>query len=393
MKILIYLTGGVHWLGGVQYTRNLLKALALLPHAERPDVVLHVGHKNAGHGYEDEFSSYPNVLIDGLANARTGTSPWATAALRRARKIFKADIPLPRLRSEECEVAFPVKGPGVRGPGRKVYWVPDFQYKHFPEFFSARERDERDAMYRRMFDEPGFLVLSSAAAQVDFLRFFPDYRHKPVRVLHFTSVMDQSDYLLDPAAVCRALGLPPKFVYLPNQMWQHKGFDTAFEALGILKTRGVTIPLVCTGNPQDYRNGEYYRQLQEVIAANGLGEQIIGLGMLPRTTQLQLYRRATLTLQPSRFEGWSTSVEDARALGRPLLLSDIDVHREQDPAGAMFFKTGDSHDLAGKLAVLWERSEPGPDSEREQAAAQQGTDRSLAYARSFMSIMAEAAKP
>lgn len=392
MKILIYLTGGVHWLGGVQYTRNLLKALALLPHGERPEIVLHVGHKNAGHGYEEEFSSYANVAIDGLANG-AGTNPLATAALRWARRIFKAGIPLPKLHSEGCEVAFPVKGPGVHGPGRKVYWVPDFQYKHFPDFFSAQERNERDAMYRRMFDEPGFLVLSSAAVQADFLRFFPDYRHKPVRVLHFTSVIDQSCYLLDPATVCDELGLPPKFVYLPNQMWQHKGFDTAFDAVGILRKRGVIIPLVCTGNPQDYRNGEYYRRLQEVVAANGLGEQIIHLGVLPRTTQLQLYRRAALTLQPSRFEGWSTSVEDARALGRPLLLSDIAVHREQDPAGATFFKTGDPYDLAERLAALWESSKPGPDSGGERAAAQHGMDRSLAYARSFMSIMAEAAKP
>lgn len=392
MKILIYLTGGVHWLGGVQYTRNLLKAVTLLPEAERPDIVLHIGHKNAGHGYEEEFSAYPNVVIDGPSQVNVRWSHLVLTALRRVKRLYGGDLPLARFRSDDCQVAFPVKGPGVAGPGQKVYWVPDFQYKHYPEYFSDQERTERDAMYRRMFAEPGLLVLSSEAVRTDFLRFFPDLHEKPVRILRFTSVMDDADYSADPAAACAGLGLPEKFIYLPNQMWQHKGFDTAFRALGILRKQGLAPSLVCTGNALDYRNNKYFDELQGIIAEQGLGGQIVLLGMLPRATQLQIYRRAALTLQPSRFEGWSTSVEDARALGRPILLSDIDVHREQAPADATYFRVDDDADLAGKLASLWADLPPVPDIEREKRARQEGAARSLAYARAFISIAAEAAK-
>ena len=41
-------------------------------------------------------------------------------------------------------------------------------------------------------------------------------------------------------------------------------------------------------------------------------------------------------LNPSHFEGWSTTVEEARALGVPMLLSDLDVHLEQAQGIARF---------------------------------------------------------
>lgn len=391
MKILIYLTGGTHWMGGVQYTRNLLRAVSLLPVRERPPLVLQIGRKNTGHGYEEEFSQYPGVVIDGPLERGSATRSRILDLVRRAwKRSTGKDLRQKLLRSDECDVAFPAKGPNIPGLAQKVYWVPDFQYKHFPQFFSEDERRSRDAMYEKMFDESGILVLSSEAVKADFMRFFPTYSQKPVRVLHFSTTLYAEDYAQDPIAVCAEHGLPEKFAYLPNQMWQHKGFDTAFRALGILKRAGVTIPLVLTGSSDDYRSDDYSRQLEEILTEYGLREQIYRLGLLPRSEQLQLFRRAAIVLQPSRFEGWSTTVEDTRALGRPIVLSNIDVHLEQAPLNASYFVAGDENDLADKLSKAWHTAEAGPDFKQEEAARQAANVNSLAYARTFLSIMREA---
>jgi hypothetical protein len=54
LKYLYFLmAGGSHWIGGVQYTRNLLRALDLLPEGEKPRVVLALGLKNINCGYEE----------------------------------------------------------------------------------------------------------------------------------------------------------------------------------------------------------------------------------------------------------------------------------------------------------------------------------------------------
>lgn len=391
MKILVYLTGGLHWMGGIQYTRNLLRAISLLPLDARPDIVLQVGRKNSGQGFEEEFSRYPNVVIDGPINGHNALKSMLLNRLRRVwKKLFGSDIPGKILLSDECTVAFPAKGPNIPGRAQKVYWVPDFQYKHYPEYFTDDERKKRDEMYDEMFSEQGILVLSSEAAKIDFYRYFPKHGNKDVRVLHFVTTLVNDEYRPDPAQVCARYALPEKFIYLPNQMWQHKGFDTTFLALGILKRQGMDIPLVCTGNAVDYRSTDYSRHLQNLIEKNNLERQIYMLGILPRLDQLQLFRRAALILQPSRFEGWSTAVEDARALGKYIVLSDIVVHREQAPTDAAFFTMGDEADLATKLSHAWAGADTGPDLVREATAREAAEMRGNAYAKTFLSIMAAA---
>ncbi|SCB42572.1 Glycosyltransferase involved in cell wall bisynthesis [Bradyrhizobium shewense] len=388
MKILIYLTGGLHWIGGVQYTRNLLRALALLPASERPQLVLQISSKNRLAGFEDEFRTYPNVLIDAPLKVGHDT----LSKLRRAfRKLSGRELQGKFLLSDECVVAFPAKGPNIPGPSQKIYWVPDFQYKHFPEFFSSEELKSRDAMYNRMFAEPGILVLSSEAAKQDFHRFFPQFEEKPVRILHFVSTFAPDDFAADPLSVCTRFALPNEFVYLPNQLWQHKGHDTAFRALGILKQRGIQIPLVCTGSNEDYRTNEYGRHLDDLLKSYSIHGQTLRLGLLDRRDQIQLYRQASLVLQPSRFEGWSTTVEDARALGKTIVLSDIDVHKEQNPANAVFFAVDDHYDLAEKLLAAWNQASHQPRLENERLARREAVERSLRYARDFLSIAKAAA--
>ena len=42
-------------------------------------------------------------------------------------------------------------------------------------------------------------------------------------------------------------------------------------------------------------------------------------------------------IQPSLFEGWSTVVEDAKAIDKLVIVSDILLHREQIELNCLFF--------------------------------------------------------
>ena len=57
-------------------------------------------------------------------------------------------------------------------------------------------------------------------------------------------------------------------------------------------------------------------------------------------------------VQPSLFEGWSTVVEDAKALNKFIFLSDLDVHKEQNPKNACFFDAKNEDDLVNKLLTV-----------------------------------------
>lgn len=71
--------------------------------------------------------------------------------------------------------------------------------------------------------------------------------------------------------------------------------------------------------------------------------------VLPYADVLGLMRTAVAVINPSLMEGWSTTVEEAKSLGAPLILSDIPVHREQASTIADFFDAQSPASLAQVL--------------------------------------------
>lgn len=391
LNIYLLMTGGNHWIGGVQYTRNLIGAMDLLPKDEKPIIVLSLGRKNLNSGYEQEFGAYEFVRLEGYPSwTRIVSSGIRRVFGERASKHFLSLAEKIACSVKKCTVAYPVKGLPLAMNIESVLWIPDFQYKCLPEYFSEEERRKRNLDYSKMLDNDSILVLSSESVRADFERFFPEHKEKKVGILRFISVMDENDYLRDPDEVCARYNLPDKFVYLPNQFFMHKRHDLVFAALAKLKRSGVPVNLVCTGNSQDYRSQEYYTALMNFLHENQLAEQVNLLGLIPRDDQIQIFRKAAFTLQPSIFEGWSTTVEDGIALGKDILLSDIDTHQEQKPAHGYFFKAGCVDSLAESINQLWSEARPGPDLERERLARIENKKRGLAFARTFLDIMGDA---
>lgn len=71
--------------------------------------------------------------------------------------------------------------------------------------------------------------------------------------------------------------------------------------------------------------------------------------MVPRKYVITLMRSCAALINPSFFEGWSSTVEEARAFGVPMLLSDIELHHEQMADEAIYFNPANAKDLAVKL--------------------------------------------
>jgi glycosyltransferase involved in cell wall biosynthesis len=118
--------------------------------------------------------------------------------------------------------------------------------------------------------------------------------------------------------------------------------------------------------------------------------QIIILGMVPFSDLINLMRSAAVIIQPSRFEGWSTIVQDAKAIGRPLLCSDIAVHQEQAPESLGFFSCDEPDQLAELLAESWSDLSPGPSPACESHALE--TERAFArtHGQNLLNVCREA---
>jgi glycosyltransferase involved in cell wall biosynthesis len=86
--------------------------------------------------------------------------------------------------------------------------------------------------------------------------------------------------------------------------------------------------------------------LKKFIADNKLEEYIQFLGVLDRKEQLMLMKNALALIQPSLYEGWSTLVEEAKALNKYIILSNLLVHQEQISENCSFFEPYDFEELA-----------------------------------------------
>ncbi|MFQ4135675.1 glycosyltransferase family 4 protein [Nodosilinea sp. PGN35] len=359
-----------NWMGGTLYLQNLAICLSRLPAQERPHVRL---------------LGSPEIVAN--FTARHGPLPGINSSPKSLLQRISQRLGLPQKQPPAIDVIYP--GFGAQVPGAvTMRWIPDFQHRYLPELFSAEEIAARDASIGEIAEKPGVVVVSSQTAKDDFVRFYPDHRATP-RVWHFRSLLTVGDLAID--RLRQTYNLPEKYLYLPNQFWVHKNHIAVFKALAQLRhDHGLTIPLVCTGATRDRRNEAHFAGLMSFVEDQGLADQIQFLGLIDRADQVGILRCAAAVVQPSRFEGWSTVVEDVRAVGRPIFLSDLPVHREQAPPHCVYFSPEDSIALAKALQQGWDDLLPGPDLAAERAAKQQVDQYILNSAHSFCNIARDA---
>ena len=60
------------------------------------------------------------------------------------------------------------------------------------------------------------------------------------------------------------------------------------------------------------------------------------LGLIPLHDVYKLNANCLCLINPSFFEGWSTTVEEAKSFGTPQILSNIPIHKEQSPNSIFF---------------------------------------------------------
>ncbi|MEQ1667697.1 MAG: glycosyltransferase, partial [Sulfuriferula sp.] len=177
-----------------------------------------------------------------------------------------------------------------------------------------------------------------------------------------------------------------KYLLLPNQFWKHKNHQVVIEALGLLVAEGKKVLVLSTGNTEDYRHPKYFELLMARAKKLNVSESFYPLGLVPANDLTALMLHSSAIINPSFFEGWSTTIEEAKSLGKPVVLSDIPVHHEQNPSLANFFLPNDANELATILWEVWNK--PHLDEVQRVESAQRTTaERRHAFAKQYESIV------
>ncbi|MBF2708227.1 glycosyltransferase family 4 protein [Flavobacterium soyangense] len=336
-----------NWIGGAYYIQNLIRSLNYLP--EKEQIQLYVLTKDKFHFQElQKVTGYPKLKF---IQYKPQCNKIERFVNRVSQKLFKKKWIVKKIK---LDWVFPLYGIplDLKHIKELIFWIPDFQEKYLPNFFSQEEVMNRQSYYENMVVSNYPIVFSSQSALNDFNIFFPDAKNKK-KVLQF-AVVHPDLKSNDIGEVKLKYGIEENYFFSPNQFWQHKNQTAILEAAKILKDKGIGVKIIFTGKEHDYRNPDYTNDLKQKVNEYGLENEILFLGFIDRIDQLVLMKNAQAIIQPSLFEGWSTVVEDAKALGQTLIVSNLAVHQEQLSDKGYYFSPNNYNELANKIVEVME---------------------------------------
>ncbi len=336
-----------NWIGNSYYTLNIIKALNQINDEDKP--LLIILHSVGSPVTEIEKTKYPYLEYVPF----TISLPFLYRALNRLfylftpKTIFTAKLP------NAVDNFYPANNFVLDRSNIVNYyaWIGDFQEHYLPEFFAKGEVNQRKFLHKLIVNSKSPVVFSSQNSLDDFNKFYPGNKNKKV-VLPFASVIATNYKKQDINTLRKKYAIVKPYFIVTNQFWKHKNHTTVIKAFEQLAKSESEVQLVLTGKESDYRNPDYPEKLKKSVLKDNPDGKVLFLGFIPRDEQLRLMQQAIAIIQPSLFEGWSTVVEDAKALGQFIVLSSLPIHKEQISTNCLFFEPFDVEGLAEKMQAL-----------------------------------------
>lgn len=333
------------WIGGTYYTINLIHALNVLNENEKPEIV---AFSNV-----DDFdklkkeTNYPYLTYEKYVQGKSNVVIRIINRLTsKALKIIMFDQRF----SGHLDALFIMQRSGYLESipfEKRIYWIPDFQDKHYPDFFTPDGLAKKHERSQWIAENAKNIILSSESVKVDWIKHYPQYKGNTT-VVHFAVTHPEYDNL-EISDLRNKFKLPDSYFFSPNQFWAHKNHMVVIQAAERLKQQGNPVVIAFSGKENDNRNPGYTDKLKSYVKENDLEDVILFLGFLDRRDQLKLMKHAVAIIQPSLFEGWSTVIEDAMAMNQRIIASDLEVNIEQLGEMGLYFERHNYNELAQKI--------------------------------------------
>ena len=177
-----------------------------------------------------------------------------------------------------------------------------------------------------------------------------------IKVLNFASAILQVDNSKNVKTVLHELvkkyQLMEGYFFCPNQFWPHKNHLQLVKAFYkiINENNDFKFKLILTGNKFFKKNNcYYYDEFKDFVDKFNMSEFIIHFENLDLIKIKAFYSGSLALINPSKYEGWSTTIEEARAYGLNLLISDIEVNREQNCQNVNYFNPNSISSISNSI--------------------------------------------
>lgn len=326
--------------GVVIYLINLIKNFNLLEDSNKPFIVLLFTN-------ESPIEEIRNINYPFIEFVQMDRRPVLLVRVinKLSYLVFRKPLISKTLKADFVFPAF--EDSLFRKVKKHIFWKEDFQESYLTENFTQENLSFVKKFFESLRKNSNHaLVLSSLNSGKDLRKFYGELKN-PVYYLKFVSLIPPLNFNKIADLKSRfQLERSPYFIVC-NQFWPHKNHSLIVKAVAqIRRTTPFDFKVVMTGKTTTSRNANYFVELNSMIIKEALSDVFCVTGFLEREDQLLLMKDSVAVIQPSLFEGWSTVIEDAKALKKYVLAADLDVNKEQIDINVAFFRRDNFDELA-----------------------------------------------
>ncbi len=339
----------INWLGGYNFTINLINAILLLKNRKiEPVLIVGKDYKLENINHHNFQIIKSNIFINQGILERL-LNKFQILILGRSKKYdeFFKEHKIDIISHNSFFI-------GKKSIVKSFAWIPDFQFLHFPENYSLKVRilKKTNIIFTGLHSTK--IILSSKCARSDLKKISINSFIKSI-INSFVFKLIEKKNLLSLSKLQKKYFISKKFIYLPNQYMKHKNHILVLKSLNELlkKNKNKDIKIISSGHSKDHRDKFYFKKILYYLDKYNLKKNFIYLGVVPFKDVMSFTYHSIAVLNPSKFEGWSTSVEQAKAMNKKIILSNIKVHKEQNPKNAFYFRPNNHKELANIIEKVW----------------------------------------
>ena len=224
-------------------------------------------------------------------------------------------------------------------------WFPDFQEIYFPENFSLKQRILRRINIIMSYKNSTNILISSKSVMKDLKRI-SFFAYKKAQLIKHTADIPKRKKIFSKNFIKKKFGIYKNYFYLPNAYWKHKNHIVVLKALKILKIKPL---IISTGKFYDHRAPRHSNYILDIIKKFNLQKSYRHLGIVSENEMYSLLYHSLALINPSKSEGWSNTVEQAKLLKKKVILSSIPVHLEQKSNNFIYFNSNNHKQLSSIL--------------------------------------------
>ena len=331
------------WLGGYNYFINLFKCISLIKKNKIIPVIITDNSKII---LNDKILRNFEVIETSLVNKQF-------TLLRIIQKIslliFNKNILLHNfLKKNGIKSLSHSEVLGKNSSIPSYPWFPDFQEIHLPENFTKKDKFFRKLNIKLASTHSTKIIVSTNSVQKDLKKISYEAFMKSCVIKHHALLPEKINFQ-NFLFLKKKYNIKKSFFLVPNHYWQHKNHLCILKAIKELKSKKIDFEIISTGLFHDHRNPSHLISLKTYIKENKLEKYYKIIGIIPFVDMLSLMYHSLAVINPSKSEGLSNSVEQAKTLHKNVILSNIPVHKEQISKNFYYFEVNDHNKLASLM--------------------------------------------